>query len=198
MHLKGCSAQQPLGRNHRAALWLTALPAEWIQPHAGDGAASAWLLPEWCHDNGVNYKIGEKWDRQGESGQMMSCTCLGNGKGEFKCEPREYRPRQHHPPRPRPRPPSGGKGHSGIMLDPGWEKCPPLSLKEDIHVWSRVFKSLLKANSPLVAGLTRHGASSLSTGRQAAADRGLAQESTLLSLSLMGDSETPHLHTHAG
>ncbi|XP_032494015.1 fibronectin isoform X21 [Phocoena sinus] len=44
---------------------------------------------EWCHDNGVNYKIGEKWDRQGESGQMMSCTCLGNGKGEFKCDPHE-------------------------------------------------------------------------------------------------------------
>lgn len=44
---------------------------------------------EWCHDNGVNYKIGEKWDRQGENGQMMSCTCLGNGKGEFKCEPRK-------------------------------------------------------------------------------------------------------------
>lgn len=43
---------------------------------------------EWCHDNGVNYKIGEKWDRQGENGQMMSCTCLGNGKGEFKCDPR--------------------------------------------------------------------------------------------------------------
>uniref|UniRef100_A0A8C3W0T8 Fibronectin n=1 Tax=Catagonus wagneri TaxID=51154 RepID=A0A8C3W0T8_9CETA len=44
---------------------------------------------EWCHDNGVNYKIGEKWDRQGENGQMMSCTCLGNGKGEFKCDPHE-------------------------------------------------------------------------------------------------------------
>lgn len=37
----------------------------------------------------MNYKIGEKWDRQGENGQMMSCTCLGNGKGEFKCEPRK-------------------------------------------------------------------------------------------------------------
>lgn len=48
--------------------------------------------PEWCHDNGVNYKIGEKWDRQGENGQMMSCTCLGNGKGEFKCEPRKSPP----------------------------------------------------------------------------------------------------------
>ncbi|XP_040609312.1 fibronectin isoform X12 [Mesocricetus auratus] len=44
---------------------------------------------EWCHDNGVNYKIGEKWDRQGENGQRMSCTCLGNGKGEFKCDPHE-------------------------------------------------------------------------------------------------------------
>nr|Q28275.3 RecName: Full=Fibronectin; Short=FN [Canis lupus familiaris] len=44
---------------------------------------------KWCHDNGVNYKIGEKWDRQGENGQMMSCTCLGNGKGEFKCDPHE-------------------------------------------------------------------------------------------------------------
>lgn len=46
-------------------------------------------LLEWCHDNGYNYRVGEKWDRQGENGHMMSCTCLGNGKGEFKCEPRE-------------------------------------------------------------------------------------------------------------
>lgn len=46
--------------------------------------------PEWCHDNGNNYRIGEKWDRRAENGHMMSCTCLGNGKGEFKCEPRKY------------------------------------------------------------------------------------------------------------
>ncbi|KAG7266724.1 hypothetical protein CRUP_006270 [Coryphaenoides rupestris] len=44
---------------------------------------------EWRHDNGNNYHIGEKWDRHAENGHMMSCTCLGNGKGEFKCEPRE-------------------------------------------------------------------------------------------------------------
>lgn len=47
-------------------------------------------LSEWCHDNGNNYRIGEKWDRHGENGQMVSCACLGNGKGEFKCEPRKY------------------------------------------------------------------------------------------------------------
>lgn len=46
-------------------------------------------LSEWCHDNGNNYRIGEKWDRHAENGHMMSCTCLGNGKGEFKCEPRK-------------------------------------------------------------------------------------------------------------
>lgn len=46
-------------------------------------------MSEWCHDNGVNYRIGEKWDRQAENGHMMSCTCLGNGRGEFKCEPRK-------------------------------------------------------------------------------------------------------------
>lgn len=46
-------------------------------------------LLEWCHDNGNNYRIGEKWDRHAENGHMMSCTCLGNGKGEFKCEPRK-------------------------------------------------------------------------------------------------------------
>lgn len=51
---------------------------------------------EWCHDNGNNYRIGEKWDRHAENGQMMSCTCLGNGKGEFKCEPRKYRLAQKH------------------------------------------------------------------------------------------------------
>ncbi|KAG7263451.1 hypothetical protein CRUP_005318 [Coryphaenoides rupestris] len=44
---------------------------------------------KWRHDNGNNYHIGEKWDRHAENGHMMSCTCLGNGKGEFKCEPRE-------------------------------------------------------------------------------------------------------------
>uniref|UniRef100_A0A8B9KAV1 Fibronectin n=1 Tax=Astyanax mexicanus TaxID=7994 RepID=A0A8B9KAV1_ASTMX len=40
-----------------------------------------------CVNDGNNYRIGEKWDRQAENGHMMSCTCLGNGKGEFKCEP---------------------------------------------------------------------------------------------------------------
>lgn len=44
---------------------------------------------EWCHDSGHNYRIGERWERQAENGHLMSCTCLGNGKGEFKCEPRE-------------------------------------------------------------------------------------------------------------
>lgn len=44
---------------------------------------------EWCHDNGNNYRIGEKWDRRVENGHLMSCTCLGSGKGEFKCEPRK-------------------------------------------------------------------------------------------------------------
>ncbi len=47
------------------------------------------LSLEWCHDNGNNYRIGEKWDRRAENGHLMSCTCLGNGKGEFKCEPRK-------------------------------------------------------------------------------------------------------------
>uniref|UniRef100_A0A7N6B0Q6 Fibronectin n=1 Tax=Anabas testudineus TaxID=64144 RepID=A0A7N6B0Q6_ANATE len=42
---------------------------------------------KWCFDNGINYRIGEKWDRRSENGHTMSCTCLGNGKGEFKCEP---------------------------------------------------------------------------------------------------------------
>lgn len=46
-------------------------------------------MSEWCHDSGLNYRIGEKWDRQEENGHLMSCTCLGNGKGEFKCEPRK-------------------------------------------------------------------------------------------------------------
>lgn len=51
---------------------------------------------EWCHDSGHNYPIGERWERQAENGQMMSCTCLGNGKGEFKCEPRECQIPQLH------------------------------------------------------------------------------------------------------
>lgn len=63
------------------------LPVPWVRTHV---TVCLWCPrpTEWCHDNGVNYKIGEKWDRQGENGQRMSCTCLGNGKGEFKCDPR--------------------------------------------------------------------------------------------------------------
>lgn len=50
----------------------------------------AFFHAEWCHDTGNNYRIGEKWERRAENGHLMSCTCLGNGKGEFKCEPREF------------------------------------------------------------------------------------------------------------
>lgn len=49
----------------------------------------ACFYTEWCHDSGNNYRIGEKWERRAENGHLMSCTCLGNGKGEFKCEPRK-------------------------------------------------------------------------------------------------------------
>lgn len=51
---------------------------------------NACFYTEWCHDSGNNYRIGEKWERRAENGHLMSCTCLGNGKGEFKCEPRKY------------------------------------------------------------------------------------------------------------
>lgn len=89
-------------RDHDLQLALPPLPETWLWKSGDISQCSHCLVlnmpitpfplipppPEWCHDNGVNYKIGEKWDRQGENGQMMSCTCLGNGKGEFKCDPR--------------------------------------------------------------------------------------------------------------
>lgn len=50
---------------------------------------NACFYTEWCHDSGNNYRIGEKWERRAENGHLMSCSCLGNGKGEFKCEPRK-------------------------------------------------------------------------------------------------------------
>ncbi|KAG7248839.1 hypothetical protein CRUP_020927, partial [Coryphaenoides rupestris] len=43
----------------------------------------------WCHDNNNNYGVGEKWERTEDNGRKLSCTCLGNGKGEFKCDPHE-------------------------------------------------------------------------------------------------------------
>ena len=35
----------------------------------------------------IRHKIGEKWERTNEDGRKMLCECLGNGSGEWHCDP---------------------------------------------------------------------------------------------------------------
>lgn len=77
---------------HPVSLWDILLGPRWEWIHCKHYDVFVCPTSEWCHDNGVNYRTGEKWDRQGENGYLMSCTCLGNGKGEFNCEPRKALP----------------------------------------------------------------------------------------------------------
>lgn len=46
------------------------------------------LQPDRCNDQDTrrSYRIGETWTKKDTSGQHLQCQCLGNGRGEWKCE----------------------------------------------------------------------------------------------------------------
>lgn len=46
------------------------------------------LQPDRCNDQDTSrsYRIGDTWTKKDSSGYTVQCQCLGNGRGEWKCE----------------------------------------------------------------------------------------------------------------
>lgn len=46
------------------------------------------LQPDRCNDQDTrrSYRIGDSWKKKDSSGYTVQCQCLGNGRGEWKCE----------------------------------------------------------------------------------------------------------------
>lgn len=39
-----------------------------------------------CIVDGVTYDIGQSFNKYHEEGHLMNCTCIGQGRGRWKCD----------------------------------------------------------------------------------------------------------------
>lgn len=46
------------------------------------------LQPDRCNDQDTrrSYRIGDTWTKKDSNGYILQCQCLGNARGEWKCE----------------------------------------------------------------------------------------------------------------